>query len=197
MDDVDMLEEDLQLLKSLFDAEGEGLSRQQIEELCAPLAGLLVVMQLDSGILMGNYKQVPAAIVLCMHFSGAGRITTRTSLLPCSFAEAASPQAPSLTTMMRAPVTSPPGLQQAEDDVVQAMSKTKGQDLVIDPLGPANNPQTIIAILAHRADRSASKFLKKELSMPKTAEDSPKSMASFGTAAISFSRFRAKITRRH
>ena len=37
VDDVDMLEEDLQLLKSLFDAEGEGLSRQQIEELCAPL----------------------------------------------------------------------------------------------------------------------------------------------------------------
>ncbi len=68
VDDVDMLEEDLQLLKSLFDAEGEGLSRQQIEELCAPLAGLLVVMQLDSGILMGNYKQVPAAVVLCMHF---------------------------------------------------------------------------------------------------------------------------------
>ena len=81
--------------------------------------------------------------------------------------------------------------------VVQALSRTKGQDPVIDPLGPANNPQTIIAILAHRADRSASKFLKKELSMPKTAEDSPKSMASFGTAAISFSRFRAKMKRRH
>ena len=60
-----MLEEDLQLLKSLFDAEGEGLSRQQIEELCAPLAGLLVVMQLDSGILMANYKQVPPSLLLC------------------------------------------------------------------------------------------------------------------------------------
>ena len=67
-------------------------------------------------------------------------------------------------------MTFPPGLQQAEDDVVQAMSRTKGQDPVIDPLGPANNPQTIIAILAHRADRSASKFLKKELSMPKTVQ---------------------------
>lgn len=64
VDDVDMLEEDLQLLKSLFDAEGEGLSRQQIEELCAPLAGLLVVMQLDSGILMANYKQVPPPLLL-------------------------------------------------------------------------------------------------------------------------------------
>ena len=58
MDDVDMLEDDLQLLKSLFEAEGEGLNRQQIEELCAPLASLLVVMQLDTGILMTNYKQV-------------------------------------------------------------------------------------------------------------------------------------------
>jgi len=78
----------------------------------------------------------------------------------------------------------------------QATSRTKGQDPVIDPLGPANSPQTIVAILAHRADRSASKFLKKELSMPKTVEDSPKSMASFGTAAIGFSRFKSKITRR-
>ncbi|CAK0780416.1 hypothetical protein CVIRNUC_005046 [Coccomyxa viridis] len=135
VDDMDMLEDDLQLLKSLFEAEGEGLSKPQIEELCAPLAGLLVTMQLDTGILMSNFKQ--------------------------------------------------------------ATSKGRGQDPVIDPLGPANNPQTIVAILAHRADRSASKFLKKELSMPKTAEDSPKSMASFGTAAISFTRFKAKITRRH
>ena len=87
-----MLEEDLQLLKSLFDAEGEGLSRQQIEELCAPLAGLLVVMQLDSGILMGNYKQVLAAVVLCMHFSEARATTTGASPLPCSFTVAASPQ---------------------------------------------------------------------------------------------------------
>ena len=60
MDDVDMLEDDLQLLKSLFEAEGEGLSKPQIEELCAPLAGLLVTMQLDTGILMSNFKQVPA-----------------------------------------------------------------------------------------------------------------------------------------
>ena len=80
---------------------------------------------------------------------------------------------------------------------MQAMSRTKGQDPVIDPLGLANNPQTIVAILAHRADRSASKFLKKELSIPKTVDDSPRSVASLGTAAISFSRFKAKITRRH
>ena len=60
MDDVDMLEDDLQLLKSLFEAEGEGLSKPQIEELCAPLASLLVTMQLDTGILMSNFKQVPA-----------------------------------------------------------------------------------------------------------------------------------------
>ena len=66
VDDVDMLEDDLQLLKSLFEAEGEGLSKPQIEELCAPLAGLLVTMQLDTGILMSNFKQVPASCGLPM-----------------------------------------------------------------------------------------------------------------------------------
>ena len=63
VDDVDMLEDDLQLLKSLFEAEGEGLSKPQIEELCAPLAGLLVTMQLDTGILMSNFKQVGLPLI--------------------------------------------------------------------------------------------------------------------------------------
>lgn len=58
VDDVDMLEDDMQLLKGLFDADGEGLSRQRIDELCAPLTAALVVMQLDTGILVANYKQV-------------------------------------------------------------------------------------------------------------------------------------------
>ena len=70
MDDVDMLEDDLQLLKSLFNAEGEGLSKEQIEELCSPLAGLLVVMQLDTGILMSNYKQVLFFAALCLQYTG-------------------------------------------------------------------------------------------------------------------------------
>jgi len=70
VDDVDMLEDDLQLLKSLFNAEGEGLSKEQIEELCSPLAGLLVVMQLDTGILMSNYKQVSFSATLCLQYTG-------------------------------------------------------------------------------------------------------------------------------
>jgi hypothetical protein len=61
VDDVDMLEDDLQLLKGLFYADGEGLSRQQVDELCAPLTAILVVMQLDTGILIANYKQVQCA----------------------------------------------------------------------------------------------------------------------------------------
>jgi hypothetical protein len=42
--------------------------------------------------------------------------------------------------------------------------------------GAAYDPGVIIPVLAHRADRSASKFLKKELSMPKS-EPSPKNLA--------------------
>ena len=210
VDDVDMLEDDLQLLKSLFEAEGEGLSKPQIEELCAPLAGLLVTMQLDTGILMSNFKQVglpllPADVIasrkgcqrrrLCCHASQIlhGPAETLDTFKNQSFFPALQISAVELCTSRllggcRVKLLS---------GNMQATSKGRGQDPIIDPLGPANNPQTIVAILAHRADRSASKFLKKELSMPKTAEDSPKSMASFGTAAISFSRFKAKITRRH
>lgn len=58
MDDVDMLEDDVQLLKALFHAEGEGLPRDRIDDLCAPLTAILTVMQLDTGILIANYKQV-------------------------------------------------------------------------------------------------------------------------------------------
>lgn len=61
VDDVDMLEDDLQLLKGLFYADGEGLPRLRIDELCWPLTGILVTMQLDTGILISNYKQVCVA----------------------------------------------------------------------------------------------------------------------------------------
>ena len=44
------------------------------------------------------------------------------------------------------------------------------------PQGAAYDPAVIIPVLAHRADRSASKFLKKELSLPKS-EASPKHLA--------------------
>jgi hypothetical protein len=75
-----MLEDDLQLLKSLFEAEGEGLNRQQIEELCAPLASLLVVMQLDTGILMTNYKQVRCFMRSLL---AAGTLLDPTAMLGC------------------------------------------------------------------------------------------------------------------
>ncbi len=58
VDDVDMLEDDVQLLKRLFYADGEGLPSQRIIDLCAPLTAVLIVMQLDTGILIANFKQV-------------------------------------------------------------------------------------------------------------------------------------------
>lgn len=53
-----MLEDDVQLLKRLFYADGEGLPSQRIIDLCAPLTAVLIVMQLDTGILIANFKQV-------------------------------------------------------------------------------------------------------------------------------------------
>lgn len=73
-----MLEDDLQLLKGLFHADGEGLPRLKIDELCWPLTGILVTMQLDTGILISNYKQA------CL--------PTRLAISPVSSSESLSSQ---------------------------------------------------------------------------------------------------------
>ncbi|EIE26922.1 DUF810-domain-containing protein [Coccomyxa subellipsoidea C-169] len=130
IDDVDMLEDDLQLLKGLFDADGEGLSRQRIDELCAPLTAALVVMQLDTGILITNYKQARA------QEKGNGHARRPSALN-----------------------------------------------------GPAYDAGMIVSVLAHRADRAASKFLKKELSLPKS-DGSPTNLSGFTSG---FSRLTNKM----
>ena len=107
VDDVDMLEDDLQLLKSLFEAEGEGLSKPQIEELCAPLAGLLVTMQLDTGILMSNFKQVGCLSVLPIWWPAeealsatAHSLQSRTSKLWCHVPQFLQGLAEALNTLV-------------------------------------------------------------------------------------------------
>lgn len=55
--------------------------------------------------------------------------------------------------------------------------------------GPAHDSGVIVSVLAHRADRSASKFLKKELSLPKS-DSSPSSLAGFTSG---FSRLTTKM----
>jgi hypothetical protein len=62
-----MLEDDVSQLQALFEAEGEGLPRGDIQALCSPLVAVLVTMQLDTGILIANYKQ--ACLFSCMHKS--------------------------------------------------------------------------------------------------------------------------------
>ena len=57
------------------------------------------------------------------------------------------------------------------------------------PQGAAYDPAIIIPVLAHRADRSASKFLKKELAMPKS-DSSPKNLAGLTSG---FSRLTTKM----
>ena len=153
VDDVDMLEDDLQLLKSLFEAEGEGLSKPQIEELCAPLAGLLVTMQLDTGILMSNFKQVglpllPADVIasrkgcqrrrLCCHASQIlhGPAETLDTFKNQSFFPALQISAVELCTSRllggcRVKLLS---------GNMQATSKGRGQDPIIDPLGAGQQP---------------------------------------------------------
>ncbi|CAL8468909.1 g8450 [Coccomyxa elongata] len=130
VDDVDMLEDDVQLLKRLFYADGEGLPSQRIIDLCAPLTAVLIVMQLDTGILIANFKQVKG--------------------------------------------------QEKENGTARRPAALSG---------PAYDANIIVSVLAHRADRTASKFLKKELSLPKT-DTSPNGLAGFTSG---FSRLTTKM----
>jgi DNA-binding transcriptional MerR regulator len=137
-DDTDYIEQDIEQLKVLFFAEGEGLPIQDINTLCAPLLELITVLQLATGILVQNFKEAKEEEKAA---AKAGR--------------APSPKA-----------------------------------LVLDP-------DVLQRVLAHRADRTASKFLKKELRLPKKlGSASSLTGGNFGGGSASsakssgFSRFR-------
>ena len=57
-DDTEYIEQDLEQLKVLFEADGQGLPAKDIDELCAPVLDLLNVLQLETGILIKNFKDV-------------------------------------------------------------------------------------------------------------------------------------------
>ncbi len=58
VDDVPALEDDLEQVQTLFWADGDGLPRPEISQLCVQLSALLDVMALETGILISNYEQV-------------------------------------------------------------------------------------------------------------------------------------------
>ncbi len=51
-------------MQTLFWAEGDGLPRPEIAQLCGQLAALLDVMALETTNVIGNYEQVPAASIV-------------------------------------------------------------------------------------------------------------------------------------
>ncbi|KAK9853633.1 hypothetical protein WJX84_001605 [Apatococcus fuscideae] len=56
-DDCGMIEEDLDALAALFHADGEGLPREDVDRILNPLSELLTVLQLETPILIDNFKQ--------------------------------------------------------------------------------------------------------------------------------------------
>ena len=58
MDDVPMLDEDIQRIRDLFCAEGEGLPDDRVAAACLRLTELLAVMQLETYDLIRNLEQV-------------------------------------------------------------------------------------------------------------------------------------------
>lgn len=56
--DVDMIEEDMEDLRALFHAEGDGLEVAEVQQMCMGVQDLLTVLQLETEILIDNLKQV-------------------------------------------------------------------------------------------------------------------------------------------
>ena len=75
-DDVEYIEQDLEQLRVLFLADGQGLPAQDIDDLCTPVVDLLNVLQLETGILIKNFKDVS-------HVSGS-MLLTLTQIM-CTF----------------------------------------------------------------------------------------------------------------
>ena len=59
-EDAEAIEEDLDALRNLFFAEGEGLPNGEITSLCQPVQDLITVLQLQTAILIQNFKDVSA-----------------------------------------------------------------------------------------------------------------------------------------
>ena len=48
----------------LFESDGQGLPAKDIDELCTPVLDLLNVLQLETGILIKNFKDVGHTLLL-------------------------------------------------------------------------------------------------------------------------------------
>ncbi|KAK9787273.1 hypothetical protein WJX73_008331 [Symbiochloris irregularis] len=59
-EDVPMMEADMEALGQLFHADGEGLSDDVITQVLSPVEELLTVLQLETSILIANFKQARA-----------------------------------------------------------------------------------------------------------------------------------------
>lgn len=87
-DDIDYVEQDLEQLKGLFLADGQGLPAEDVDNLCAPVVDLLNVLQLETGILIKNFKDVRSQLCLYLRLVGLGCLQHYSSvsvlLLLCS-----------------------------------------------------------------------------------------------------------------
>lgn len=55
---MDLIEEDMEDLRALFHAEGDGLEVVEVQQMCVGVQDLLTVLQLETEILIDNLKQV-------------------------------------------------------------------------------------------------------------------------------------------
>ena len=77
--DVPLLEDDVDAMRVLFHADGEGVPREAVNAITAPLDELLTVMALDTPTLATNFRQVLASLL----GGGGGGGLMKAVLLSC------------------------------------------------------------------------------------------------------------------
>ena len=124
--DSGLFDEDLVLLKELFEADGEGLPREAVRAACAPYQQLLVLSGLETELLIAHYET-------------ARQRAAALASAPSALARSASGPSGAF----------PIGPYAA----ASAAAAAKG--------GPvAMEPEAVLKMVCHRADRAASKYLK-------------------------------------
>eukprot|EP00245_Coleochaete_scutata_P015380 TRINITY_DN6828_c0_g6_i1.p1 TRINITY_DN6828_c0_g6~~TRINITY_DN6828_c0_g6_i1.p1 ORF type:complete len:662 (-),score=136.36 TRINITY_DN6828_c0_g6_i1:359-2224(-) len=107
--DADMLDEDMNMLKDFFVAEGDGLPRGVVENTANPVAKILTLYTLNTDVIVDNFKQASEQMATAYDSTGTNKSSARS----------------------------------------------------------ATDAETLLRILCHRADRDASKYLKKSYKLPK------------------------------
>ena len=161
-------------MRAMFYADGDGIGLEEVDAVCRPLSDVVDLMQLDTGLIIQNLKQVGGGGVGegpggrpggCVAWAGPARrrlvfeVAGRRAAPTCPAPASLSPRLDARDSMPLCPhhLLEPP---QANATLGRFHKSPRGTPAALDP-------DVLLRILCHRADHAASKYLKKDYKIPK------------------------------